>query len=174
VLAAPPQNEAPTHTFRVQQVWNAQISPAPQLALVAQLSRLAHGVLPSTQKPVPSVVLAHTHDDPGPHAVKVLHVSPVQGTLVQALLVQTLEAHWLCISTAYLHLSLIRVCGWGKGGAETLDGGTEKGTHRNATSTAVVSITREIFRARLREGADVVDGRRDVKDQLDYLVADLL
>jgi hypothetical protein len=51
-------------------------------------------VFPSTQNPVPSVVLAQTQEDPGPQAVKVLQVSPVQELLVQALFLHSPDVHY--------------------------------------------------------------------------------
>lgn len=89
----PPQNVAPTHTLRLQHDAAAQILPEAQLMLSVQSASLAHGVLPSTQWPVCSVVLAHTQLPPGPQGPKVAHVWPVQVLLVQAPLVQTPVGH---------------------------------------------------------------------------------
>lgn len=104
-LLPPPQNVAPTHTLMPQQDPTAHISPAAQLELSAHSARPAHGVLPSTQNPVSSVVLAHTQLPPGPHGPNVVHVWPVQAVLVQAPLTHVLpvghcleSVKWYCIN----------------------------------------------------------------------------
>jgi len=89
----PPQNVAPTQTFRTQQVLTAHISPVAQSELELQSGRPAHGVAPSTQNPVPPVVLAQTQEPPGPHCPKVSHVLPEQLGVTHAPLVQMPEAH---------------------------------------------------------------------------------
>jgi hypothetical protein len=70
--------------LRPQQDCTAQLSPDAQLVLSVQWASPAHGVLPSTQEPVSSVVLAQTQVTPGPHGPKVAHVWPAQLLLVQA------------------------------------------------------------------------------------------
>ena len=88
---------APTQTLISQQEATAQICPAGQSLLIVQVCSPAHGVLPSTQKPVPSAVLAQTQLPPGPQAVKVSHVSPVQVFETHELFSQTPEAHCIYI-----------------------------------------------------------------------------
>jgi hypothetical protein len=82
------------HTLREQHVPTAQTLPTGQSALVAQSARPAQGVWPSAQKPAPPVTEAHTHEPPGPQAVKVSHVWPVQELVAQAPLVHTPESHF--------------------------------------------------------------------------------
>jgi hypothetical protein len=93
VAFAPPQDVAPTQTLIPQQEATAQTTPAGQSLLDPHVSRPAHGVLPSTQNPVPSAVLAQTQVPPGPHVVNVSHVSPVHASETQALFLQLPEAH---------------------------------------------------------------------------------
>ena len=88
-----PQIVAPTQTLSGQQVSTAQIKPEAQSALFEQVASPAHGVLPSTQYPVSSAVLAHTQSPPGPHGPNVSHVCPVHELLVQAPWAQTPVAH---------------------------------------------------------------------------------
>jgi hypothetical protein len=82
------------HTLREQHVSTAQTLPTGQSALVAQSARPEQGVWPSAQKPVPPVAEAHTHEPPGPQALKVSHVWPVQELVAQAPLVHTPESHF--------------------------------------------------------------------------------
>jgi hypothetical protein len=93
VAFAPPQVVAPTQTLIPQQDATAQTMPAGQSLLVPHVCRPAQGVLPSTQNPVPSAVLAQTQVPPGPHSVNVSHVSPVHVLETQALLMQLPEGH---------------------------------------------------------------------------------
>jgi hypothetical protein len=94
VVPLPPQKVAPTQTDTPQQVATAQTSPDAQLLLSLQLASPAHCVLPSTQNPVLSAVLAQTHDPPGPHGPNVVHVWPVQLDEVHAPFTQVSpEAH---------------------------------------------------------------------------------
>jgi len=102
VAFAPPQVVAPTQTLIPQQEATAQTTPAGQSLLVSHVCRPAHGVLPSTQKPVPSAVLAQTQVPPGPQGVNVSHVSPVQVFETQALLMQIPEGH--CRRTVNPHI----------------------------------------------------------------------
>lgn len=67
----PPQASVRMQTLRSQQVPTAQTDPSGQPALSAHPSRPSQGVLPSTQKPVPPVMDAHTQSPPGPHDPKV-------------------------------------------------------------------------------------------------------
>ena len=92
-MFAPPHIVAPTQTLMLQQEPTPQICPAGQSLLVAQVANPSHGVLPSTQNPVLSVVLAQTQDPPGPQGPNVSQVSPVQALVTQALLLQTPESH---------------------------------------------------------------------------------
>jgi hypothetical protein len=94
VVELPPQVSATMHTLRVQHVPTAQTLPTGQSALVPQSARPAQGVWPSAQKPVPPVTEAHTHEPPGPQAVKVSHVWPVHELVAQAPLVHTPESHY--------------------------------------------------------------------------------
>jgi hypothetical protein len=92
-LVEPPHVSATMHTLREQHVPTAHTLPTGQSALVVQSARPAQGVWPSAQKPAPPVTEAHTHEPPGPQAVKVSHVWPVQEFNVQAPLVHTPESH---------------------------------------------------------------------------------
>jgi hypothetical protein len=93
VAPAPPQNVAPTQTFLSQQLATAQISPEPHSVESLQSARLEQGVSPSTQKPVDSVVEAHTQVLPGPQGTKVEQVRPVQEEDVQAPFLQEPVEH---------------------------------------------------------------------------------
>ena len=53
------------------------------------------GVAPSAQKPVPPKMEAHTQEPPGPHAVKVSHVCPVQELAEQAPFEHVPESHYV-------------------------------------------------------------------------------
>lgn len=86
----PPQAAAPIHTDLRQHVATAHTWPTPHSAVDPQLGRPRQGVEPSTQKPVPSVVLAQTQLPPGPQAPKLSHVWPAQKMEEQAPFVQTL------------------------------------------------------------------------------------
>jgi hypothetical protein len=92
-MVEPPHVSATMHTLRVQHVPTAQTLPTGQSALVLQSARPEQGVWPSAQKPVPPVTEAHTHEPPGPQALKVSQVWPVQELVEQAPLVHTPESH---------------------------------------------------------------------------------
>ena len=81
------------HTLRPQQVPTAHTLPKAHSALDAQPTSPAHGVLPSTQNPVPPVMLAHTHEPPGPQGAKVEQVCPAHEEKAQAPLVQVWVGH---------------------------------------------------------------------------------
>jgi len=89
----PPQNVAPIQTFRWQQLPTAQTSPDAQSELLLQPGRFAHGVLPSTQNPVPSTVLPQIQLPPAPQVVNVAHVSPAQLGFEHAPLEHLPEGH---------------------------------------------------------------------------------
>jgi hypothetical protein len=76
------------HTFYPQYVPIAQTLPKGHSALLPQVERPAQGVLPSTQKPVLSVMGAQTHEPPGPQGPKSAQVWPPQELKEQAPLVQ--------------------------------------------------------------------------------------
>lgn len=67
--------------------------PGGQWELVPQSSRPEQGVCPSTQKPVPPVMEAHTHEPLGSQGLEVLHDWPVQEFKQQAPLVQEPVGH---------------------------------------------------------------------------------
>lgn len=92
-MVVPPHVSATMHTLREQHVPTAQTLPRAQSALVVQSARPEQGVWPSAQKPAPPVTEAHTHEPPGPQAVKVSHVWPVQEFNEQAPLLHTPESH---------------------------------------------------------------------------------
>lgn len=94
----PPQVVAPTQTFWPQQVWTAHTCPVGQSLSDWQLASPAQGVDPSTQKPDPVVVDAHTQLPPGPHCVNVLQVSPAHDGELHAPFSHIPEAHWSDIS----------------------------------------------------------------------------
>lgn len=80
-------------TLTPQQLPTAQTCPEGQSEFALQDGRLEQSVEPSTQKPVPPVVLPHTQVPPGPHGLKFEHVVPVQDGFVHAPLLQTPEGH---------------------------------------------------------------------------------
>jgi hypothetical protein len=88
------QVSAVIQTFRVQHVPTAHTLPVPQSAVVVQSARPAQGVCPSAQKPVPPEMEAHTHEPPGPQAVKVSHVCPVHEDAAHAPFTHWSEGHW--------------------------------------------------------------------------------
>ncbi|KAI9858086.1 MAG: hypothetical protein M1813_007898 [Trichoglossum hirsutum] len=91
--AAPPQVVAPIQTLLPQQVPTAHTSPLAQSTLVTHSASPAHGVEPSTQKPVPSKVLAQTQEPPGPQGPKLAQVWAVQVEEEQAPFTQVPEGH---------------------------------------------------------------------------------
>jgi hypothetical protein len=95
VAFEPPQDVEPIQTLIPQQDATAQTTPAGQSLLELHVERPVQDVLPSTQNPVPSAVLAQTQEPPGPQAVNVAHVSPVHVSETQALFLQLPEAHWI-------------------------------------------------------------------------------
>lgn len=90
----PPHWSVVMQTLVRQHVPTAHTLPSGQSALVPQPARPRHGVDPATQKPVPSVMLAHTQLPPGPQGPKVEHVCPVHELKEHAPLVQDPVGHF--------------------------------------------------------------------------------
>jgi len=81
-------------TLAPQQVPTAQTWPEAQSEFALHRGSLPQLVEPSTQNPVPPVVLAQMQLPPGPHGPKCEHVEPPQPGDEHAPLLQMPEGHW--------------------------------------------------------------------------------
>lgn len=81
-------------TLTPQQVPTAQTLPEAQSEFELHRGRKRQAVEPSTQNPVPPVVLAQMQLPPGPHGPKCEHLEPAQPGLEHAPLLQMPEGHW--------------------------------------------------------------------------------
>ena len=103
-----------------------------------QSARPEHGVCPSAQKPSPPVTEAQTHEPPGPQAVKVSQVWPVQLGDEQAPFLHLPLGHWQAVSFRVMQLRKAEQ------GLERIEREGEMGTYHCTAGAAVVGVRHQI------------------------------